>query len=284
MNCNNWTLRLVFSVLLLVVTSITLSAENEDRFRNKVNLALRQTSHNLLLSQNDSTSNIAPVKYEGSYMFVLQLERVINYDTLPYFLSQAFEEFNIEDDYSVSIKDCEDDVLFLGYSKASVEQQNTTCGGRDIKSQCANIYVQFYMPDDKAFSQLSTLPFWVFMPLVGLLLFMLYKKTRTSANGETDGRLSLGAYHFDPQNQVLVKGDEKISLTFRENKLLHLFANQPNKVLTRNEIMSTVWEDEGIIVGRSLDVFISRLRKLLNQDPAVQIKNVHGVGYRLELS
>ena len=61
-------------------------------------------------------------------------------------------------------------------------------------------------------------------------------------------------------------------------------AQHPNEVLSRDTLIAKVWEDEGVIVGRSLDVFISRLRKLLKGDDSVQIKTVHGVGYRLEVS
>ena len=78
-------------------------------------------------------------------------------------------------------------------------------------------------------------------------------------------------------------GGQTHTLTYRENKLLHLFAHSPNEVLERAEIMARVWEDEGVVVGRSLDVFVSRLRKYLKADPAVQIKSVHGIGYRLEI-
>jgi DNA-binding response OmpR family regulator len=72
-------------------------------------------------------------------------------------------------------------------------------------------------------------------------------------------------------------------LTFRENKLLLYFANHPNQVLEREEILANVWGDEGLIVGRSLDVFVSRLRKILKNDTTLQLKNIHGIGYRLEI-
>ena len=85
---------------------------------------------------------------------------------------------------------------------------------------------------------------------------------------------------FYPELQNLA---EEINLTFRENKLLSFLASQPNEVLKRADILAAVWEEEGVIVGRSLDVFISRLRKLLKPDSTVQIKTIHGIGYRLEL-
>jgi DNA-binding response OmpR family regulator len=81
---------------------------------------------------------------------------------------------------------------------------------------------------------------------------------------------------------IKIREDEKI-LTFREAKLLEYFASHPNEVLNREQIQDYVWKDEGVIVGRSLDVFISRLRKILKSDESISIKNIHGVGYKLEV-
>jgi DNA-binding response OmpR family regulator len=86
---------------------------------------------------------------------------------------------------------------------------------------------------------------------------------------------------YDYRNQLIKSPDEEKTLTFRENKLLFLLTSHPNEVLERDKILDEVWGDEGVIVGRSLDVFISRLRKILKLDPALQIKSVHGVGYKL---
>lgn len=70
-------------------------------------------------------------------------------------------------------------------------------------------------------------------------------------------------------------------LTNKESRLLQLFCINVDKVIERDAIQKAIWEDEGYFVGRSLDVFISRLRKLLSVDPTLSIVNVHGVGYRL---
>ena len=99
---------------------------------------------------------------------------------------------------------------------------------------------------------------------------------------EISDHIQLGNTVFDYRNQKLQYNGQEQSLTFRENKLLLLFARQPNQVIKREDILEEVWGDEGVIVGRSLDVFISRLRKIIKNDPDLQLKNIHGVGYRLE--
>ncbi|MBK8635534.1 MAG: winged helix-turn-helix domain-containing protein [Saprospiraceae bacterium] len=77
--------------------------------------------------------------------------------------------------------------------------------------------------------------------------------------------------------------DDLISLTFKESKLLEILAANPNVVVSRDDLQKLVWEDEGVIVGRSLDVFISKLRKKLDQDPRLTIVSEHGKGYVLRV-
>jgi len=94
----------------------------------------------------------------------------------------------------------------------------------------------------------------------------------------------LGNYEFDYTNLMLkTKGNEK-SLTQKEAEVLQLLYQHRNRVLKREEILKHVWGDDDYFMGRSMDVFISKLRKYLKEDPAVQIVNHHGVGFRLELN
>jgi len=96
--------------------------------------------------------------------------------------------------------------------------------------------------------------------------------------------LYFSVYHLDLKNLSLHQGDERQQLTEREAQLLHFFASQPNQLLRRDAILNAVWGDDGYFTGRSMDVFISRLRKLFRNDPAVNIVNVHGTGYRMEIT
>lgn len=92
----------------------------------------------------------------------------------------------------------------------------------------------------------------------------------------------IGNFTFDAQNQTLVIGDQNLRLTNKETKLLKILAQNKNQVVERDIIMKSIWEDEGYFVARSMDVFISKLRKSLSKDPSIKIKNIHGIGYRLE--
>jgi DNA-binding response OmpR family regulator len=95
---------------------------------------------------------------------------------------------------------------------------------------------------------------------------------------------SVGLLTCDFSNQEIRSDKGTITLTNKEAKLLKLFCANVNNVISRDTIQKTIWEDEGYFVGRSMDVFISRLRKLLKDDPSVSIINVHGVGYKLQVA
>ena len=75
-----------------------------------------------------------------------------------------------------------------------------------------------------------------------------------------------------------------MTLTSKEAKLFRLFCIHQNKVIERDIIQKAIWEDEGYFVGRSMDVFISRFRKIFKDEPLVNIQTIHGVGYKLEVT
>ncbi len=93
----------------------------------------------------------------------------------------------------------------------------------------------------------------------------------------------IGKYQFDTKNFILYNEKEKISLTQRESELLKLFLDNKNAVLKREQILTSLWGDDDYFMGRSLDVFISRLRKILINEKGIAIENLHGIGFRFVL-
>ncbi|NOU61650.1 response regulator transcription factor [Marinifilum caeruleilacunae] len=91
----------------------------------------------------------------------------------------------------------------------------------------------------------------------------------------------LGRYTFDAKKQYLVDGDNTIKLTTKESELLKLLCNNVNKVLERNLALKTIWSDDNYFNARSMDVYITKLRKHLKEEPSIEIINVHGKGYKL---
>lgn len=92
--------------------------------------------------------------------------------------------------------------------------------------------------------------------------------------------LEVGSIQFDPETRVLHLKEPK-KLTTKENQLLNLLAKNKNEVLDRQAVLRAIWGDDNYFNGRSMDVYIAKLRKLLKEDPTVEIMNVHGKGFKL---
>jgi DNA-binding response OmpR family regulator len=109
---------------------------------------------------------------------------------------------------------------------------------------------------------------------------ILRRTTNTSINKNKEFYV-IGGYTFDPLKQLLIFRDEPIKLTTKESELLELLCHHGNDILERNFALKTIWIDDNYFNARSMDVYITRLRKYLKNDPGVKILNVHGRGYKL---
>jgi DNA-binding response OmpR family regulator len=94
---------------------------------------------------------------------------------------------------------------------------------------------------------------------------------------------NFSAFIFDTENLTLTLSGEVQSLTKKEAQILKILYKFKNQVLPREVILNTVWGQDDYFVGRSLDVFITKLRKYLKDDETIQILNIHGVGFKLEI-
>lgn len=91
----------------------------------------------------------------------------------------------------------------------------------------------------------------------------------------------MGKFTFDTQKQVLTIGDESTKLTTKESELLSLLCAHANDILERNHALKTIWIDDNYFNARSMDVYITKLRKHLKADPSIEIINIHGKGYKI---
>lgn len=96
--------------------------------------------------------------------------------------------------------------------------------------------------------------------------------------------VEIGGYSFDPFNMILTYGETSTSLTKKESELLYLLSKNKNSLLKREDALNAIWGTDDYFIGRSMDVFIAKLRKHLKNDPSVSINNVHGVGFRLDVA
>jgi two-component system, OmpR family, response regulator len=109
----------------------------------------------------------------------------------------------------------------------------------------------------------------------------ILKRTMGSAAPKKESMYTIGNYIFDPLKQLLSLESESVKLTTKESELLELLCRHRNEILERNYALKSIWIDDNYFNARSMDVYITRLRKYLKKDPSVKILNVHGRGYKL---
>lgn len=112
---------------------------------------------------------------------------------------------------------------------------------------------------------------------------LLKRSTPTEKKSDEDlpSSFDLGEYHFDYTSQIIQRNGHAQKLSTKEAELLRMLCLRKNDVLTREEALIKIWHDDNYFNGRSMDVFLSKLRKYLRDDPKVEIVNVHGKGYKL---
>jgi len=113
-----------------------------------------------------------------------------------------------------------------------------------------------------------------------ILKIEIFLKRSHKSHVSENINFTVGQYQFDSENYLLFTQTEKITLTQREAELLKLFLENKNIVLKREAILKSLWGDDDYFMGRSLDVFISRLRKILANQNGIIIENLHGIGFR----
>jgi len=109
----------------------------------------------------------------------------------------------------------------------------------------------------------------------------IIRRTDNTSVNKKEESYKLGEYSFDPLKQLLVYRDKTVKLTTKESELLELLCRHGNEILERNFALKTIWIDDNYFNARSMDVYITRLRKYLIKDETVKILNVHGKGYKL---
>lgn len=278
-------IKLVFTFFLLIVT---ISCHNSDEldFSERTKIALRDAGNKLLLTRNDSTSLIFPVKELEPKNFQLTFSRPLQFEPgiLVSTIEESFNAIGLLDHYRVEVLQCEDREVAYSYQMTNSQESTIIpCAGRYLPEACYFIQVKFI---DKSIATEShnTIMYSITLVLLFVIIYFLYKRTRrvrTEDNHEIIQKI--GSFSFYPDQNKLVKEAQVIALSKKECELLALFVAHPNQIIKRDELTKRVWEDNGVFVGRSLDTYISKLRKKLKSDSSIKLTNAHGIGYKLEL-
>jgi len=110
---------------------------------------------------------------------------------------------------------------------------------------------------------------------------VLRRSNKQISISNEQNNFEIGAYKFDSEKQVLEYNGTSVKLTTKESGLLRLLCIHKNDVLDRNFALKTIWHDDNYFNGRSMDVYIAKLRKYLKDDQKVEIINIHGKGFKL---
>ena len=271
-------------IILVVFVTLSFSSCKQDDSRIEITkIALRDVGNKLLLSNQDSTSLILPVtKIEtGKYELSFQQELSFKPDHLVTFVKNSVAKANLPEHYLVEVIQCNDKEVAYSYEMKNNEEESIIpCAGRALPLNCYTIQIGF--ENEKA--QSSIIYLWLILPLI-LILGFLYRQKKKSLNPPLDNLFyTIGNYKFDKDQSKLLYIEKEIGLSRKECELLEILCDNLNDVVKRDELSKRVWEDHGVFVGRSLDTYISKLRKKLKEDTSIKITNVHGVGYKLEVS
>ncbi len=276
----------------MVLISFTLFGyvdfEENDNFSERAKIALRDFGNKLLLSVGDSTSLIMPVieldenTFELSFQNELHIEPV----SLESILGQSLVDSNLPNSYIVEIIDMGSGEVSYSYEvKSDIEKSIMPCIGRNLPFD--NYKIKIHFTGERPVLMLdknhSLLPL-VFIGFIGFGLLYWKNGKHNASKVAVSSFSKIGNYRFYQKQNKLVKGHNTIELTAKECELITIFSEKPNQIIKRDLLIKEVWEDNGVFVGRSLDTFISKIRKKFQDDDSINIVSVHGVGYKLEIS
>lgn len=258
-------------------------------------VSMRMIGHTILLHSGDSVSQVLPVeKVEGRYKIRFASDYQFNPDKLVTIVDSVVKSTNIASRYITEVEKCETGEVVYSFEVGNPEHSDVIpCRTRMLDKACYSIFLTILeadspdlaaqIPSDKY--QVNDInPVWLIsipFALIGLIVFTR-KKTQTPRVKSVDPNLvAMGDYQFNLTNSELLWADQRIELSAKESDLLLLLYRFVNTTVEREVLLRNIWGDEGDYVGRTLDVFVSKLRKKLEADDRVKIVNVRGVGYKM---
>lgn len=289
-------------LLLLFFCVADIQAATQDQ---QIKVALRQIGHEFLLELNDSTTRVLPIeKIDGRY--ALRFERPFSFmpDVLNFLTWKVFSEAKINASYIVEVERCGTNQVVHSFEVSpAANDSSVACEGRTFPEDCYEFY--YTVNDTTTVNNIESttttssditertstgIYFLLLILPIGIIIYLILKpkkknqKPHGGPSGTKSDFIQIGQFQFDQKKMILHSKSESTELSGKETELLLLLFNNENKTLEREFILNQVWQDTGEYVGRTLDVFISKLRKKLEADPSLKIINIRGVGYKFVMS
>jgi len=266
----------IFGIVLFFTLQGCNQSETELQ-RDREKTIMRKIGHDVLLSANDSLSLVRPIVYENN-TYRIQFGSDFSFlpDNLVNTIDTLIKVSLPYDNYLVQVENCKTKEVVYSYEiNPFSPTAEVACKTREQPEACYEIVVQFYTQEEN-----STSLFLYILLAVLVFTIAIYFYLKKQRPNSVDG-IVLGAYVYSPKKMTLTLVNNTIELTSKESELLSLLYASVNETVDRETLLNKVWGDEGDYVGRTLDVYISKLRKKLEHDPSIQLKNIRGVGYKL---
>tara|TARA_R110002049_G_scaffold307558_2_gene508407 strand:+ start:760 stop:1626 length:867 start_codon:yes stop_codon:yes gene_type:complete len=287
----NWSKILKFYSFCLL-TAISVCNAQAETIDQRTKVALRSIGHEFLLQLGDSTSLVLPIEMVND-RFVLRFEKQFSFEPTLLTLStyKVFEKFDISEKFIVEVSVCDSSAVMYSFeADLTKNKDDITCKLRELPLNCYTFYFTEIENREAETSDIIAkdnppkyswvLILCILLVVIGVVLLVLGKKKSSADNNF----IPIGQFQFDQKGMTLNLRAQSIELSSKESDLLFLLYSNENKTLEREFILNKVWGDDGDYVGRTLDVFISKLRKKLEADANIKIVNVRGVGYRLVIN
>ncbi|HRF77109.1 MAG TPA: winged helix-turn-helix domain-containing protein [Chitinophagales bacterium] len=283
--------KFVYLIFCLLTSIVTLVAQTNDSDKHTLN-AMRIIGHELLLDASDSTSRVLPViKQSNTYTIQFATEFQFLPKQLFETIDSVIKATNIASRYIVEVEVCTTKEIIYSYEAGrSTLAEMIPCAFREPEKACYSVAITILETNVATTSDIKkpylSIQFWIpgiaVVIIAAVLVIALFRRRKQEEIIKTNGHaILIGAYKFDPVNSVLLTQQGKVSFSAKESELLQLLNKNANTTIEREVILKTVWGDDGDYIGRTLDVFISKLRKKLEANTNLKIVNIRGVGYKL---
>ncbi|SDQ80169.1 Transcriptional regulatory protein, C terminal [Chryseobacterium soldanellicola] len=282
---------LLFLSLICIICAAFSSENSKDFDFARREVLLRRIGHEILLQSGDRTSRVLPIKKISENEYQISFENKLSFqpDSLVNTTQRLLAKDPFTSDYVVSVLNCNSSGVAYGYAISKNKQDDVVpCRGRKQPVACYIINIKFKPAGinvAKSGYLLGGLSILAFVGFIFLRSKSINPRKVLPENEQTHQThlFALGSVLFDAKNRKLSIDEKMTDLTATESRVLLIFALSPNEIIERSRLQKEIWEDDGVIVGRSLDMFISKLRKKLEIDPDIKIVVIRGKGYRLEI-
>lgn len=259
-------------------------------FSKAFNTSDKQFDHTVSIALHtvaDSMSESASVKKMSSNFYFVTTNCPVSERRIDSLIQREFKLRNLLLEYEIGVYNADDDTLVYGNYIKSTNNKNVEFSHlMALDGIDKNFGVHFPGKESYIVAQLDI---WLFSTVVLILVALFFYYTLRSLKKSNAGfktrsnQIRLGNTLLDIHNQFLKVNGLTFQLTYKENKILTLFFENPNQVIEREVFLENIWERDGFFAARSMDVFISKIRKYLSVDTSIKIENLRSIGYRLHV-